>query len=295
MQTKVLLNDRIVEMNQATVSILDRGYQFGDGVYEVIRFYDGVFFELTPHLERFKKSCEEIGIPFTYDFNTLQKNMSTLVKSAEFSSGYIYVQITRGTMQRNHLYLNEINLEPQLVAYSVKQEQRPFEDMKNGIKVLLCEDIRWLRCDIKSLNLLGSVMLKNQAASLGAKEAVLHRNGYITEGSATNVFIVKNGKLLTHPANNLILNGITRQVITSLAIGLEIEVVEEAFTIDEFRLADEAFTCATVSEICPIVSFIENNNETIIGNGQRGPITEKIQHAYTQKIKFNTDVFKLNR
>ena len=294
MQTKVLLNDRIVEMNQATVSILDRGYQFGDGVYEVIRFYNGEFFELLPHLERFKKSCEEVGIPFHFELLTLQKDISNLVKSAGYSSGYLYTQITRGTMQRNHLYLNEKNLEPQLVAYTVKEEQRPFENMTNGIKVLLCEDIRWLRCDIKSLNLLGSVMLKNQAASLDAKEAVLHRNGYITEGSATNVFIVKNGKLLTHPANNLILNGITRQVIMALAKELHIDVIEEAFTIDEFRLADEAFTSATVSEICPIISFIENNNEFLIGNGQRGPITEKIQDAYTKKINIETKLFNPN-
>jgi len=294
MQTKVLLNDKIGEMNQATVSILDRGYQFGDGVYEVIRFYNGEFFELLPHLERFKKSCEEIGIPFHFDINTLQIDFNSLLKSANFPSGYLYTQITRGTMERNHLYVHEKNLEPQLVAYTVKEEHRPLENMTNGIKVLLCEDIRWLRCDIKSLNLLGSVMLKNQAALLDAKESVLHRNGFITEGSATNVFIVKDGKLRTHPANNLILNGITRQVIISIANELNIDVIEEAFTIDDFRLADEAFTSATVSEICPIVKYIENNKDFQIGNGQRGQITEIIQNEYTQKINSKTDLFNSN-
>jgi len=285
MKTKVLLNNRIVDLKSASINILDRGYQFGDGVYEVIRFYNKSFFELEAHLIRLKESCEKILIPFKMHIKKLESDLVYLMNTCDYNNGYVYIQISRGVMDRNHIYQEESNLKPQLVAYTVREDKRPIQQMEKGITGYITNDIRWLRCDIKSLNLLGSVLTKNEAYSKGAKEAILHRDGVVTEGSATNVFMVKDSVLYTHPANNLILNGITRRVIIDIAKSEGIEVKETAFTIDELLKADEAFTSASVSEICPIVSLILEDKTYTVSTGKRGAITEKIQDAYTNLIE----------
>ncbi|GGI10357.1 D-amino-acid transaminase [Gottfriedia solisilvae] len=284
MKTKVLLNNRIVDLKSANVNILDRGYQFGDGVYEVVRFYDHAYFELEAHLIRLKESCEKINIPFKMHLKKLESDLVYLMNTCDYSTGYVYIQITRGVMDRNHIYRDQLDLKPQLVAYTVKEEKRPLKLMEQGITVHVTDDIRWLLCDIKSLNLLGSVLAKNKAHEKGAKEAVLHRDGIITEGSSTNVFIVKDGTLYTHPANNLILNGITRRVIIDIAKKEGIPIKETAFTIDEFLNADEAFTSSTTAEIMPIVSVLLDEKTYALGTGKRGVITQKIQDAYSDLI-----------
>lgn len=282
------MNHELIDAEKAKVSIMDRGYVFGDGVYEVIRFYNGVLFKLEEHLERFKRSVHEIEIDYEFDMDLLKSEMDYLIKKSGYKSGYIYAQMTRGVGKRDHVYIDKELSEPQYIVYVVKEEERPLEIMEKGIRVLLTEDIRWLRCDIKSLNLLGSVIAKNDAVKRGAKEAVLHRNGYITEGSATNVFVVKEGVLYTHPANNLILNGITRLTIIDIAKELGISVVETPFIVEFFKTADEAFTSASVSEISPIKEYIEvvNNAEIIrkIGKGERGEVTRIIQEKFGEKI-----------
>ncbi len=282
------MNHELIDAEKAKVSIMDRGYVFGDGVYEVIRFYNGVLFKLEEHLERFKRSVHGIEIDYDFDMDLLKSEMDYLIKKSGYNSGYIYAQMTRGVGKRDHVYVDKELSEPQYIVYVVKEEERPLEVMEKGIRVLLTEDIRWLRCDIKSLNLLGSVIAKNDAVKRGAKEAVLHRNGYITEGSATNVFVVKEGVLYTHPANNLILNGITRLAIIDIAKELGISVVETPFIVEFFKTADEAFTSASVSEISPIKEYIEvvNNAEIIrkIGKGERGEVTRIIQEKFGEKI-----------
>lgn len=284
MKTKVLLNNRIVDLKSANVNILDRGYQFGDGVYEVVRFYDNAYFELEAHLIRLKESCEKINIPFKMHLKKLESDLVYLMNTCDYSTGYVYIQISRGVMDRNHIYREQSDLKPQLVAYTVKEEKRPLKLMEQGITVYVTDDIRWLLCDVKSLNLLGSVLAKNKAHEKGAKEAILHRDGIITEGSSTNVFIVKDGTLYTHPANNLILNGITRRVIIDIAKKEEISIQETAFTLDEFLHADEAFTSSTTAEIMPIVSVLLDEKTYALGTGKRGVITQKIQDAYTNLI-----------
>lgn len=288
---KVIINNEILNKDEAKVSIDDRGYTFGDGVYEVIRFYDKELFELEKHLDRFEQSCEELDIPFVYKKDKMKEQMEKLVAKSGFKSGYIYSQITRGVAQRNHIYVGQ-NLEPQYIAYVVQEEKRPLETMKKGIKVFLHEDIRWLKCNVKSLNLLGSVLAKNEAIKRGAKEAVFYRNGYITEGSATNIFVIKNGVVYTHPANHLILNGVTRRVVIKVAKELGYDVVETPFVVDFFENADEAFTTASITEITPIVEFEKKANEQYytykVNDGLRGVITEKLQDAFANKI-FKTD------
>ncbi|WP_179887230.1 D-amino-acid transaminase [Bacillus sp. AFS088145] len=284
MKTKVLLNNRIVDLKSANVNILDRGYQFGDGVYEVIRFFNKSYFELDAHLIRLKESCEKILIPFKMHLKKLESDLVYLMNTCDYDNGYVYIQISRGVMNRNHIYQDEANLKPQLIAYTVREDHRPLQQMEKGITAYITNDIRWLRCDIKSLNLLGSVLVKNEAYAKGAKEAILHRDGIITEGSATNVFIVKNSTLYTHPANHLILNGITRKVVLEIAKKERLEVKEIPFSIDELLNSDETFTTASVSDILPVTSVLINEKSYSIGIGKRGEITKRIQDSYTNLI-----------
>jgi D-alanine transaminase len=163
--------------------------------------------------------------------------------------------------------------------------------MDNGVKGILVDDIRWLRCDIKSLNLLGNILAKQEAANHGCFEAIQHRSNIVTEGSSSNVFVVKNGELWTHPATNLILNGITRRVILDICKEQQIQVIEKSFTVDELLEADEIFISSTTSEIMPIVHLAKNTKTDIlldekrIGEGQPGELTRKLQKLFEKEIE----------
>lgn len=287
---KVIINHELVIETEAKVSILDRGYQFGDGVYEVIRFYNQKLFKLEEHLRRYRNSAEKIGINFDYDSDKMKEDMIYLMKNSKYNSGYIYTQITRGVAKRDHVYIGK-NMKSQYIAYAVQEEDRPFQVMEEGIKVLLHEDIRWLKCDVKSLNLLGSVLVKNKAMELGAKEAILHRDGVVTEGSSTNVFVIKNGALYTHPANHLILDGITKNVVIEIAKENNIQIIEYPFTLEFFKNADEIFTTSSTAEIMPVVKYGEYNNdkynESLIKDGKKGPLTDYVQGKFGEKIRLS--------
>ncbi len=277
---KFLVNNMFVEEKDLQISIYDRGYQFGDGVYEVIRFYDKRYFKLKEHLIRYIESARKIDIDIDYDIEKLQSMFEKLLKQNPIENGYVYTQLTRGSAPRSHIYKKE-ELKPNLIAY-VEKATRPIEIMEKGANAILHEDERWTKCDIKSLNLLGSVLAKNKAHKEGAFEAILHRGDIITEGSISNVFVYKNNKLYTSPADNLILNGITRLTILEIAKELGVEVVEKSVTVDFLLSSEEVFTTATVSEITPIIEIKEKCS---IGNGQPGKMTKLIQAKYNEKIK----------
>ncbi len=275
----ILVNGQFVKEDEVQVSMYDRGYQFGDGVYEVIRFYNGIYFKLKDHLERYFESASKIGIEFEFGIEELQVMLQELLTYHSIEDGYVYTQLTRGIAPRNHIYHNQ-ELKPQLIAY-VEKAVRPLQLMDNGASAILHEDERWTKCDIKSLNLLGSILAKNKATKEGAFEAILFRGEYITEGSVSNVFVYNNNKLYTHPATNLILNGITRISVIEIAKELGIEVVEKAFTVSFLLSSEEVFTTGTVSEITPIV---EVKDEGVIGSGKPGEMTKLIQSTYARKI-----------
>ncbi|HET7580376.1 MAG TPA: D-amino-acid transaminase [Bacillales bacterium] len=273
----ILFQNQFMDRKDAVVDIEDRGYQFGDGIYEVIRVYGGRFFGLEGHMERLVRSTGEISMELPMPADEMEKKLTELVQANNLEDGIVYLQITRGAAPRSH----EFPLEPKgvLTAYT-KEMPRPLELMKNGIQTVLTEDVRWLRCDIKSLNLLANVMAKQEAKERGCTEAVFHRGDTVTEGSSSNLLIVKNGEVQTHPANNLILNGITRKKVFELAENLGLKVTEEAFTIDELFNADEAFITSTTSEVTPVVQV----DDTTIGTGQPGQVTRKLQEAFEAAI-----------
>lgn len=273
----VFLNGRFINREDAKVDIEDRGYQFGDGIYEVIRIYNGKMFTVKEHLQRLIESAEKIKLTISYSIDELEETLRNLIQENRLKLGIVYIQVTRGVSARNHLFPSDVK--PTIVAYT-KELNRPFESIKQGVKVKLVEDIRWLKCEIKSLNLLPNIMARQSASEEGCYEAIFHRGSVITEGSASNICIVKNGVISTHPANHLILNGISRQVVLKKCMEQHIDVDETAFTIDELFEADEAFLTSTTSEVMPILE-VEGRK---IGNGVVGNISKKLQAAFDAEI-----------
>ncbi|CCQ94439.1 D-alanine aminotransferase [[Clostridium] ultunense Esp] len=273
----MLWNGRIVPKGEVRVDPEDRGYQFGDGVYEVIRVYHGNLFAEAEHFTRLERSLKELRIPFPYSLEKLSRQVNELVRLEKLEEGIIYLQVTRGTAPRAHAFPQEA--EANVIAYA-SPYPRPVDTIVNGGSAILAEDIRWLRCDIKSINLLGNVLAKQAAKEAGALEAILHRGKTVTEGSSSNLFMVKEGKLFTHPLNSLILNGITRQVVVKLAHQLKIPLVEETFTIDQLFAADELFITSTTNEITPILTVDGKK----IGHGVPGVISRQLQEAFERRI-----------
>lgn len=272
-----LWNDRIVTEEEVLVNQEDRGYQFGDGVYEVVKVYNGEFFTAKEHVDRFYESAEKIRITIPFTKDKLHMLLHELVEKNNLETGHIYFQITRGACSRNHVFPGD-DVQPIFTA-TVKTNPRPVKNFENGVKAIVLDDIRWLRCDIKSLNLLGAVLAKQEAHEKGAYEAILHRDGTVTEGSSSNIIGIKDGTLYTHPANNLILNGITRQVVLKCAAEIGLPVSETPFTVEELMEMDELIVTSTTSEITPIIEV----DGKAIGNGV-GEWTRKLQAAFVEKI-----------
>jgi D-alanine transaminase len=274
-----LLNGEIIPRSEAKVDIEDRGYQFGDGVYEVIRVYNGKLFTANEHLTRFVKSADSIGISIPYTIDQLKETLEKLIEKNKLRLGTIYMQITRGIAKRNHAFpIREVN--PTLVAYT-NEVNRPTESLRTGVKTILTEDIRWLRCDIKSLNLLGNLLAKQKAAEADCYEAIQHRGQDVTEGSSSNIYIVKNGVVMTHESNHLILKGITKDVILDICSKRNIPFEEKTFSLDDLKRADEVFLSSTTSEVMPVIEMDGNK----VNNGMPGEVTRKIQELFQREIE----------
>lgn len=276
---KIIYNGTIVDKLSVHIDIEDRGYQFGDGVYEVIRIYNGKLFTADEHLERLFKSATSIQIDLTYSIGKIKTLLSQLINENNVTMGIVYIQVSRGVSPRKHSY-SSIQTPPVFIAYTSELEI-PKSQLSSGVSAITIEDIRWLRCDIKSLNLLPNVLAKQKAVDEDCFEAIQYRNDIVTEGSSSNVWIVKEGIIKTHPANNYILNGITRQVILNLCKELGMSSNEEGFTRNELLKADEVFITGTTTEVMPIIIIDDNK----ISTGTPGPVTKKIQSLFTVKIE----------
>jgi D-alanine transaminase len=270
--------DGFVSKEQVAVSPDDRGYYFGDGVYEVFRIYGGRLYEKEAHLERLRRSAEGVRIELPYPVDEIAAIAEKLLDLEQTNEGILYLQITRGEAPRSHPFPE--GAKPVLMAYC-KEAKRPLETMRQGIAAVTKEDIRWLRCDLKTLNLLPNVLAKQEALDRGADEVILHRGGTVTECSASNVMMVKDGVLRTHPANHLILHGITRAVVLRLAAKIDLEVREAPFTLDELVQADEVFITGTTVEITPVLTV----DGKPVGSGTPGPWTRRLQDAFEETIR----------
>lgn len=275
---KMILNGEITLKSDIRVDLDDRGYQFGDGIYEVIRVYNGKLFTSREHLNRLMASAESIALKLPFKVAEIEKQLKQLIQENGLTDGTIYMQFSRGVSPRNHAFPIPA-VDPVYVAYT-KPIGYPSEIAETGVKAILTEDIRWLRCDIKSLNLLANILAKQKAADAGCFEALQHRDGIVTEGSSSNVSIVVDGMVKTHPATNLILNGISRQVMLGLCKDHEIPFKEETYTVDELLNADEVFMTSTTVEVIPIIEM----DGKAVGNGTPGQVTRRIQQLFRDEV-----------
>ncbi|QLK86286.1 D-amino-acid transaminase [Staphylococcus sp. 17KM0847] len=277
--TKVLINDVLVDEKEAKVAFNDRGYNFGDGIYEYVRLYDNKLFTAQEHFERLLRSAGEIGLDVDYTVESLTKSVRLLAEANGVTDGGVYMQVTRGVAPRDHAFPTP-SVEPVLTAF-VKAYDRPYKALEDGVTVMTTEDIRWLRCDIKSLNLLGNVLAKEYATKYNAEEAIQHRNGIVTEGASSNVYAIKDGIVHTHPANHLILNGITRRVIQWICDDEGITFHEEPFSVEFLKNADEVIISSTSAEVMPVVKI----DGQVVKDGQVGPVTRKLQKGFDRYIE----------
>ncbi|MDB4867517.1 MAG: dat [Cohnella sp.] len=269
--------NQFLPKEEIRVSPDDRGYFFGDGIYEMFRIYGGQLYEAELHYERLQKSAAGVRIPLPYSVDELHMRLNELVERNSLTEGTLYIQITRGIAPRNHLFPKEGS--PVVMAHC-NPMKRPVTQMETGVRAVTAEDIRWRHCDYKTLNLLANVLAKQEAVDRGADDAILHRDGLVTECSASNVMIVLSGRLITHPADKRILHGVTRAVVLRLAAASEIPVEERPFTLSELRDADEVFQTGTTIEVMPIV----NVDGHPIGDGSPGPVTRRLQRDFESTL-----------
>lgn len=265
--------NKFLHKTDVQISPDDRGYYFGDGIYEVFRVYNGLIYEGEAHMQRLQRTAKDVHLTLPYTSEEILDMLTQLIQQNSLIEGTVYMQITRGEAPRAHPFPTAA--EPILLAYC-SELKRPLTTIQNGITAITHPDIRWLRCDLKTLNLLPNVLAKQAALDHGVQEVVLHREGTVTECSASNLMIVKENILYTHPANHLILHGITRAVVLRLAHALGIPVKEEAFTTEQLLGADEAFITGTTVEVTPILQV----DGHAIGNGTPGSITIKLQSEF---------------
>jgi D-alanine transaminase len=270
----VYLNGKIVRKEEAAVSPEDRGFNFADGIYEVIKYYNGKPFRYSDHLDRLKRSLREVYIEFN-DCDQLESVFQELLERNELanSDAGVYLQISRGSQTRIHRFPE--NIQPTVYA-TVFPFASKWDQLNIGVKVITTEDIRWLRCDIKSISLLPNVMAAQKAHEQGAEEAIFIRNGRITEGSHSSFLAVKDGTVYTHPDSNLILPGITKKVVFEICRENKIKVIEEGIPASELATMHEMMIVGTGSEVTPVVKM----NDMTVGNGEMGPVTKFIQDKF---------------
>ncbi len=278
MKEVVYLNGQFLPREDARISPDDRGYIFADGVYEVVKYYNGKPFRYTDHFSRLKRSLKEVQINFE-GLPGLEEVFKKLLEENGLTADHagVYVQVTRGINKRVHHFPSD--LRPGVYAFSFEMPSYS-ENLRNGISVITREDIRWLRCDIKSISLLPNTMLYNQAVEEGAGECILIRNGNVTEATHSSVLAVKNGKVITHPLCNLILPGITRKVILEICHKFNIEAEERPITEKEMYEVDELIIAGTGSEITPVVKV----NDKPIGNKKPGEVTRFLQNKFFELV-----------
>ncbi len=275
------VNGRYTPLRQAAVHIEDRGYQFADGIYEVCIVVDGAFYDFDGHFARYERSLRELSIAQPMGRRALEAVIRELLRRNRLRSALVYIQVTRGVAPRNHAFPSP-QVAPALVLTAYKYDVNA-SDAKaaRGVSVITQPDIRWGRVDIKTVGLLPNALAKQAASEVGASEALLVRDGVVTECSASNAWIVdENGVLITHPKGNQILGGITRETTIACAEALQMKVEERAFTLDEAKAAKEAFLTSATSFVMPIVSIDGEQ----IGGGKPGPAAKRLREAYKSRV-----------
>ncbi len=272
------INGKWSPVSSAKISIEDRGFQFGDGVYEVIRTYGKNLFSLNEHLARLQVSAKALEIEMPYPMEMLEKIVLLGCKKSHHKDTLIYIQLTRGVAPRGHAFPKK-NRSTLVMTF---RPNKPLSDaMRNeGVSVISTEDIRWARCYVKSLNLLPNVMAREAAKRVGAFESLFVRDGKVMEGAGSNVFAVHGQKVTTPPAGTYILSGITREIVLKIGRENGLKMCEADLSLDDFYAADELFLTGTTVEVLPVVRL----NDKWTPSKKPGEVTRGLYEAFHKYI-----------
>ena len=267
----IFLNGDFISKSNAQISVMDRGFLFGDGVYELIPIYNGKIFLIDKHLSRLENSLKLINMKSNFtEIVNIKGTIEHLIQTNNYKNVFIYIHITRGIQnQRQHIYPSEIK--PTVLIMGEQYHSFTMEQINKGFKACIQNDYRWAKSNIKSISLLGNVLLKNLAAEQGMFETILMKNNKLTEGSASNVFIVKDQIIQTPKLSNELLPGVTRNLIIGLLQDKNIQVKECDISEDDVKNADEVWCSSSTNEVVPIVNIDGNQ----INRGSVGDITLK--------------------
>jgi len=274
----VYLNGDYVPLSEARVPVLDRGFIFGDGIYEVVPVYGRKPLRLAQHLARLQNSCDAIRLSNPHTAEQWTALIGDFIARQDFADQNLYLHLTRGVAKRDHAF-------PKDAAPTVFMMANPLvtpsaEQFESGVSAITTTDNRWLRCDIKSIALLANVLLRQLAVEAGAAEAILFRDGHLTEGAASNIFVAKHGVILAPPRDHLLLPGITYDAVIELArahdVPLEVRTISEA----EVRSADELWLTSSTKEVLPITQL----DGKAVGSGRAGPLARRMLALY-QSLK----------
>jgi D-alanine transaminase len=279
------VNGRYAPLGEQSVSVEDRGFQFADGVYEVVAVFNGQMLDLDGHLTRLARSCRELSIAMPMSPAAMVSVMKEMLRRNRIREGILYQQVTRGVARRDHIFPMPGT------APSFIMTAKPFDFagkaklVTSGVEVHAQSDLRWGRCDIKTISLLPNVLAKQAAKAAGAYEAILVDNNIVTEGGSTNMWMVdENGIVITHPSGYNILSGIMRDTLMRIAAAAQIKIIERKFTLDEFKNSCEAFLTSTTAPCMPITAI----DGAKIACGIPGPVTQRLAHLMWAEINRQT-------
>jgi D-alanine transaminase len=284
----VYLNGDYLDHARAAVSVDDRGFLFGDGVYEVTRARNGRLFEAGRHLRRLARGLKALGIAPPAGFESggaaLVEISDRLLRENGLTSGdaLVYLQVTRGAAERTHHFPPAGT--PPTVFLRANRLAPPDDVRARGATAITTPDLRWLRCDLKTVQLLPNVLAKEQAVAAGAFEAIFLRDGIVTEGASTNLFAVIGGAVRTHPATERILPGVTREIVLELAVEQGLSVIERPIAIEELPGASELFVTSTSTDVMPVVRL----DGRVVGSGRSGPVARQLQAALRERLERDT-------
>jgi D-alanine transaminase len=270
------LNGEFLPLDQARVSVLDRGFIFGDGVYEVIPVYSRRPFRLPEHLARLQRSLYATRLANPMTDAEWSRLVNELVARHGAEDQSVYLQVTRGVAKRDHAFPKEGRQTVFMMSSPLTTPAR--ELVENGVACITAVDFRWLKCDVKSVSLLGNCLLRQSAADAGAAEVVLFRDGQLTEASASNIFVIRNGMLLSPPKNHLILPGITYDVVLELAAASGIAIELRGIPEEEVRSADEIWVTSSTKEVLAVVTL----DGRPVGTGKPGPVFKRVHQAFQE-------------
>jgi len=275
----VYVNGEYLPEEDAKISVFDRAFLMSDGVYEVSSVLDGKLLDNGEHLHRLKRSLDELRIPLPMPLHEIEAVQHEMLRRNNLREGSLYLQVTRGTADRDFTFPE--NAKPSLVMFTQVRSVQDNPAVGRGYSVVSMPDLRWKRRDIKTTQLLYPSMCKQAAVDQGADDAWLVEEGFVTEGTSNNAWIVKNGKLVTRQLSNDILHGITRKTLLRIAAEDGIGFEERPFTIEEAQSADEAFVTSATTVVMPVVRI----DGKLVGNGNPGSVTLRLRQLYLEEMK----------